>query len=188
MTQVSSAFTANHSAPPAIEVTKGFSLAIRLYCDYEQVVDFRMPGVAVLGLDERPPLGHGWGPSPAQLLGSSLGACLGGALMHCLRGAKVDPVDLRTEVNGTFRNDTLGRPRLMSIAVRLIPVLATAEDMRALPSPERVAEQSMIADSLRPDIALSVAITPELRGEVRAPARDVVRLVKDAPHHLSGER
>lgn len=177
----SPAHTMDHPAPPAVEPANGFTLAIRLYCDYEQVVDFRMPGVAVLGLDERPPLGHGWGPSPAQLLGSALGACLGGALMRCLRDANVDVVDLRTEVTGAFRRDTIGRPHLTSVEVRLIPVLATAADLTALPTPDRLAESSMVADSLRRDMSLFVAITPEVRTATRMPAREVVRLVKDTP-------
>lgn len=180
MTNVSPAHTLDQLAPPAVDGANGFALAVRLYCDYEQVVDFRMPGVAVLGLDERPPLGHGWGPSPAQLLGAALGACLGGALLHSLRDAAVDVMDLRTDVTGVFRKDTIGRPHLTGIEVRLTPVLATAEDLRTIPTPDQLAESSMVADSLRRDMSLFVAITPEVRA-ARTPAREVVRLVKDMP-------
>ncbi|HEX7978566.1 MAG TPA: hypothetical protein VF461_08190, partial [Gemmatimonadaceae bacterium] len=108
MTQRFQAYTVEQVDWPAVQPTSDFSLGIRLYCDYEQVVDFRMGGVAVLGLDEPPPLGHGWGPSPAQMLGSALGADLAAALLRCLRAAHVDPLDLRTEVSGTTRTDTLG--------------------------------------------------------------------------------
>jgi uncharacterized OsmC-like protein len=195
MTQLSSAYTLNQLDRPAVETARDFSLAIRLYCDYEQIVDFRMAGVAVLGLDERPPLGHGWGPSPAQTLGAALGADLGGALLRFLRAANVDPLDLRTEVSATFRNDTLGRPHVSGVVVRLTPVLASEEDVAAIPTSERLVEQSAIADSLRSDIGLHVAILPEVRVGARAPARDVVHLVKDAlpagtgrAPPLSGER
>ncbi len=181
MPHVSPSCRMDHLARSSVEPSNGFSLAIRLYCDYEQVVDFRMPGVAVLGLDERPPLGHGWGPSPAQLLGSALGACLGGALLRGLRDAKVDVVDLYTEVRGVFRNDTPERSHLTSFEVRLTPVLERVEDIPALPTPDRLAASSLVAGSLRSDIALLVVITPEVQADRRTPARDVVRLVKDAP-------
>jgi len=181
MTRVSVASTMHRLTPPAVEPSNGFSLAIRLYCDYEQVVDFRMPGVAVLGLDERPPLGHGWGPSPAQLLGSALGACLGGALLHDLRDAKVEVIDLYTTVSGTFQIDAGGRRRVASVEVRLTPVLAKAEDLAALPTPDRLAESSMVADSLRRDMSLVVSITPEVPPAAGSPSRQVVRLVKDGP-------
>ena len=167
MTQLSSTYTLNQTDGPAVEPNSGFSLGIRLYCDYEQVVDFRMPGVAVLGLDERPPVGHGWGPSPAHILGSALGADLGATLLRLLRAANVDPLDLHTEVSAGFSNDTLGQPRVSSMVVRLSPILASAEEMAALPTPERLAEQSLIVDCLRLNIGLHVVITPDVRA-VRA--------------------
>jgi hypothetical protein len=182
MTQPFSAYTVNQLGWPVLEPTSDFSLAVRLYRDYEQVVDFRMAGVAVLGLDERPPLGHGWGPSPAHVLGSALGADLGAALLRCLRTSNVDPLDLRTEVCGTFRSDTHGRPHLSNLRVRLAPVFACPADVVALPTPERLAEESLVADSLRLDVGLHVAIMPELRADQRTPARDVVHDVDDAAH------
>ena len=186
MTQRYSTYTVDQLGRPDVEPTSDFSLAIRLYCDYEQVVDFRMAGVAVLGIDERPPQGHGWGPSPAQMLGSALGADLGGALLRGLRAANVDPIDLRTEVFGTFRQDTLGRPHVSSVVVRLAPVLESAEDVAALPTPERLAEQSAIVDCLRSDMLLHVAILPEVRVGPRTAAPNVVHRGKHPP--LSGER
>jgi uncharacterized OsmC-like protein len=180
MTKISPSYTMDHLAP-VVEPTSGLSLSIRQYCDHEQVVDFRMPGVAVLGLDERPPEGHGWGPSPAHLLGSALGACLGSALVRCLRETNVELVDLHTDVHASFRNDTFGHPHLANIGVRLEPVLASDEAVAFIPSPERVAARSMIADSLRPDIGLRVAIAPTVRSTMRAPVRDAVRLAMDVP-------
>ena len=182
MTQPFSTYTVNQLGWPTLEPTSDFSLAIRLYRNYEQVVDFRMAGVAVLGVDELPPLGHGWGPSAAHMLGSALGADLGGALLRCLRSANVEALDLRTEVSGTFRNDTLGRPHVSNVVVRLAPVLASAEDVAALPTPERLAEQSVIADCLRTDIGLHVAIIPELRVGRHTLARDVAHVVNGRAH------
>ena len=176
MTQLSSAYTLNRLGGPTVEPTSDFSLAIRLYSDYEQIVDFRMAGVAVLGLDERPPVGRGWGPSPAHMLGSALGADLGGTLLRCLRTANVDPIDLHTEVCGSFLNDAVGRPHLSSLVVRLTPVLASEEDAAAIPTAERLTEQCAIADCLRSDIVLHIAITPEVHAGALTSARGGVVL------------
>jgi uncharacterized OsmC-like protein len=181
MTSANGGFTAGSLSNPAVEPQAGFSLTIRLFADYEQIVDFRMPGVAVLGLDERPPLGHGWGPTPAQLLGSALGACLAGALLRCMRDADAEVVDMRTDVSGTLRRDAFGRSHIAGIVVRLSPIVASSEHLRFVPTPERVTDCSMIVDSLRTDIGLQLVITPEVWSASRGPARDIVRLVTGAP-------
>ena len=159
----------------SIEPTSGFSLAIHLYSDYQQIVDFRMPGVAVLGLDECPPVGRSWGPSPAHLLGSALGTCLGDTLLAVMRAAGADVLDLRTDVNGGIQRDTFGRPHVTSITVRLTPVLASRADLDVVPTPELLAQRSMIADALRSDLGLWIAITPEVRSGLRPPPYDATR-------------
>ena len=168
--------TSATSTTPAAgtETPSGFSLAIHLYSAYQQIVDFRMPGVAVLGLDECPPVGRGWGPSPSHLLGASLGACLGGALLQELRDAGAEVVDLFTNVTGAIRKDVTGHPHVASI-IRLTPVVTARSALEAMPSPERLAQRSMIADALRTDLGLWIAITPEVRSTARATSRDVAR-------------
>jgi len=167
MSRYSTASEASPLARSATEPRTTFSLSLHRYADYQQVVDFRLPGVAVLGVDERPPVGHGWGPSPAHVLGSALGACLGSALLLVMQGSGVELLDLRTDVSGAIQRDTLGQPHVTSISVRLTPVVARRADLDAVPSPERLAERSMIADALRSDLGLWIAITPEVRGETK---------------------
>lgn len=165
MTRYTAASEASPLARSASEPRSTFSLSLRRYSDFQQVVDFRLPGVAVLGVDERPPMGHGWGPSPAHVLGSALGACLGSALLVVMQGAGAEVLDLRTDVSGTVQRDILGEPHVTSISVRLTPVVASRADLGAVPSPERLAQRSMIADALRTDLGLWIAITPEVFGE-----------------------
>ncbi|PYP79997.1 MAG: hypothetical protein DMD35_06700 [Gemmatimonadetes bacterium] len=162
MTSFLTASAASTLAPPAIEPKSSFSLAIHRYTNY-QIVDFRLPGVAVLGLDDRPPMGRGWGPSPEHLLGSALGACLGAALLRVMRAAGAEVLEIRTDVSGAIQGDALSRERVTGITVRLIPVVASRSDLDVVPSAERLAELSLVADALRPDLHLSVAITPEVR-------------------------
>jgi organic hydroperoxide reductase OsmC/OhrA len=175
MTTVSTTSAASAPARSAAEPSSGFSLAIHRYSHFQQIVDFRLAGVALLGVDERPPLGRGWGPSPAHLLGSALGACLGDTLLIVMHAAGTDVLDLRTDVSGEIRCDTLGRPHVMSITVRLTPVLASRADLDAVPTPEALAQRSMIADALRSDLGLWIAITPEVRSGVRPPTYGLSR-------------
>ena len=171
MTKIPTASAASALVRPVVEPSSGFSLAIHRYAHHQQIVDFRMPGVALLGVDERPPIGRGWGPSPVHLLGSALGACLGSALLAVMRDAGAEVLDLHVDVSGTTQRDTLGLPHVSGITVRLTPVLSSRADLDVVPSPERLAERSMIADTIRPDLSLWVAITPEVCSVVRsAPA------------------
>jgi len=167
MTTLSTTSAASTPARSAAEPSSGFSLAIHRYSHFQQIVDFRLAGVALLGVDEQPPLGRGWGPSPAHLLGSALGACLADILLVVMRAAGADVLDLRTDVSGGIRCDTLGRPHVTSITVRLTPVLASRADLDAVPTPEVLAQRSMIADALRSDLGLWIAITPEVRSGAR---------------------
>jgi hypothetical protein len=173
MTTPHSAFATSTLSPHVADVASEFALTVHHYRDYQQIVDFRLPGVAVLGLDECPPRGRSWGPSPAHLLGSAVGACLAGALIRVLHEGGATLIDLHTRVSGKIRNDTLGRPHVASLSVRLTPIVSSRADLGAVPSPERLAQSSMVADALRTDLALWVAITPEVRGaRETAPAVD----------------
>ena len=163
------------ASTPARSTCSGFSLGIHLYSDYQQIADFRMPGVAVLGLDECPPLGHSWGPSPVHLLGTAVGSCLGAALLRVMREAGAEVLDLHTDVSGRIEKDRLERPHVVSITVRLTPVVTARSALEAVPSPERLAKLSMVADVLRSDLGLWLAITPEVRTSARSLPRDAVR-------------
>ena len=91
----------------------------------------------------------------------------GSTLLLIMQGAGAEVLDLRTDVSGAIQRDTLGQPHVTSISVRLTPVVARRTDLDTIPSPERLAERSMIADALRSDLGLWIAITPEVRGETQ---------------------
>ena len=167
MTTGSTTSAASTPVRSSTEPSSGFSLAIHRYSHFQQIVDFRLPGVALLGVDEQPPLGRGWGPSPAHLLGSALATCLGDTLLAIMRAAGAEVLDLRTDVSGGIQRDTFGRPHVTSITVRLAPVLASRADLDVVPTPELLAQRSMIADALRSDLGLWIAITPEVRSGAR---------------------
>ncbi|MEO8624317.1 MAG: OsmC family protein [bacterium] len=149
--------------------TLGFSLSTRLYDNYEQIVDFKLSGVAVLGLDECPPTCHGWGPSPAHLIGAALGACLAGRLLSRLRERGVDVRDMRTDVRGTFASDSGGRRRIARIAVHLVPIIQSPADV-AMPKADALLRESLVAKSIAPGIDIELAISPEAPAEIRRTA------------------
>lgn len=96
-----------------------FSLTIRLDEGYGQTVNFGLPGVPPLVLDEAPPLGEGKGPNPSHVLGSAVGGCLAASLLFCLRKARIDVHGLQTTVHGTLQRNERGRLRVGSLRVHL---------------------------------------------------------------------
>ena len=153
--------TISASRPPVVDAEPGFSLSIRLYTDYEQIVDFHLPGVAVLGLDERPPTGNGWGPSPAHLVGAALGACLADGLLSWLREQGIEADDMRTDVTGSFAHDADGQRRIGRMTVRLSPIIKSARPAAML-APTALLQRSVIAQSLGRDVDVQVVIAPEV--------------------------
>jgi hypothetical protein len=162
MSEMTSLYSANLLPPPAVEPDAGFSLSLRLYAKYEQVVDFKLAGVAVLGLDERPPLGNGWGPSPAHLVGAALGACLGNGLLSWLRGLGVEVEDMRTDVTGSFARGADGQSRIGRISVQLVPILRSTPPA-AMISPTELLRRSVVARTVSPGIDVRLSIAPEVQ-------------------------
>lgn len=173
MSDTTTVYSTSLLAPPAVEPDAGFSLSIRLYANYEQIVDFKLPGVAILGLDECPPTGNGWGPSPAHLLGAALGACLGARLLSWLREQGVAVSDMRTDVSGSLGRDADGQRRIAQIQVRLSPTIQSTPPV-AMVAPAELLRQSLVARSLEKKIDIQLSITPD------APFRlsDVTRVTR----------
>ena len=182
MSRHTTASEASPLARSASEPRSTFSLSLRRYSDFQQVVDFRLPGVAVLGVDERPPLGHGWGPSPAHVLGSALGACLGSALLLVMQGAGVEVLDLRTDVSGAIQRDTLGQPHVTSISVRLTPVVASRSRSRRRP----FARASRAAQHGRRFVEIGSGALD--RHHARGPRRGEARAVRPLPRRRAAGR
>ena len=96
------------------------SVSVRLVQaqDYQFDVDFGV-GVQPLRVDEPPPLGHGDGPSPVQLLASAVGNCLSASLLFALRKFKQQPEPIRSEVTAEVGRNAEGRLRVLGMQVTL---------------------------------------------------------------------
>ena len=86
--------------------------------DYQFDVDFGA-GLPPLHADEPAPLGRGEGPSPVQLLASSVGNCLSASLLFALRKFKQRPDPIRCEVGAEVGRNAEGRVRVLALRVRL---------------------------------------------------------------------
>ena len=173
---------------------QAFSLSVRLYVGYEQVVDFKLSGVPVLGLDECRPIGHAWGPSPSHLIGAALGACLGARLLSRLREQGIAVRDMRTDVAGVFATDSGGARRIARLVVRLVPVVQSPGDAM-MPTPDELLRESVVAKSIGAGIDIELSITPEAparmrrttrRNAVTTPMRPSVGVGSASPHAAAG--
>jgi uncharacterized OsmC-like protein len=86
--------------------------------EYQFEVDFGGSGVKLLA-DEPAPLGKGEGPSPVQLLASSVGNCLAASLLFALRKFKQQPDPIACMVEAEVGRNTEGRLRVLSLTARL---------------------------------------------------------------------
>lgn len=102
-------------------------VTLELQKDYQFLVRFEdVPGKPTLTSDEAPPMGHGDGPNPADLLGAAVGNCLAASLAFCLRKARVEPAGLSASVTTHVTRNEKGRLRVASIDVELTPGMGSA--------------------------------------------------------------
>ena len=137
-----------------------FSLTIRLYRDYAQVVDFGLPELTLLALDEPPPLGRSHGPNPARMLGSAVGACLGASLLYCLRKSRIDVSGLSTKVDGTIVRNEDGRLRVGRLRVTLAPIVPSAARERMARCLDIFEDFCVVTESVRKGIDVDVHVEP----------------------------
>jgi organic hydroperoxide reductase OsmC/OhrA len=151
---------ATRSADRATNDAEAFSLTLRLYRGYAQVVDFGPPGQTLLAIDEPPPLGRGYGPNPARVLASAVGGCLGASLLYCLRKSRIEASELSTKVEGTIVRNERGRLRIGQLRVTLLPAVPAAERERMARCLEVFEDFCVVTQSVRDGIDVDVRVEP----------------------------
>ena len=146
------------SRPDLVSVEHRFSLGIRLYNGYTQIVDFGIPEASLLAVDEPEPLGHGRGPNPARLLGAAIGSCLGASLLFCLRKARIAVDDLETTVEGTLSRNFEGRLRVSNVHVTLSPKVDAEDADRMARCVELFERFCVVTESIRDGIQVTVDV------------------------------
>lgn len=91
---------------------------LRQLQDYRFEIDFGA-GVPRLTGDEKPPLGQGQGPTPAQLLAAAVGNCLSDSLLFALRKFKQAPEPITCTVTAEVGRNPQGRLRVLSLKAEL---------------------------------------------------------------------
>lgn len=144
----------------AADEARGFAFDVDLIDAYRQRVDFGLPGVPPLDVDEPPPLGALGGPNPARLLGAALASCLGASLLFCLGRARIGVRGLHASVEGTMTRNERGRLRVGRVRVRLEPVVAVADQPRMARCLEVFEDFCVVTASVRPGVQVDVQVTP----------------------------
>lgn len=151
----------------AADETRGFALDVDLIDAYRQRVDFGLPGVPPLDVDEPPPLGALAGPNPARVLGAALASCLGASLLFCLRRARIEVHGLHTHVAGTVARNERGRLRIGRIQIRLEPAVAPEDLPRMARCLELFEDFCVVTASVRPGVPVDVQVAPVVPGASR---------------------
>jgi organic hydroperoxide reductase OsmC/OhrA len=141
--------------------SRDFCLTIWSCDGYAQVVDFKLTGVPLLGVDEPPPLGKGRGPNPALLLGTAVGSCLASSFLFCLSRARIQLQELRTTVRGTVARNSEGRLRIGSINVTLSPSVADEDRARVERCRAIFEDFCIVTQSVRAGIDITVGVDEE---------------------------
>ena len=138
-----------------------FSLSLELESGFAQSVDFGIPGVEPLIVDEFPPLGAGAGPNPARLLGAAVGSCLAASLHFCMRKSRLDVRGIRTSVKGTLARNDRGRLRIDGFRVRLEPILPADQHDRVPRCLALFEDFCTVTASVRGGLSVDVEVVPE---------------------------
>jgi organic hydroperoxide reductase OsmC/OhrA len=141
-----------------MDVEGEFRIELRNQADMRFEVHFEHPAVPVLITDEGAPVGGNAGPSPSQLLGTSVANCLAASLLFALRKYKNEPGPLR--VIATVRNvrNEQRRLRIGHIGVDLY----LAEPAAAIHMLDRILAQfedfCVVTQSVRAAIPVTVRV------------------------------
>lgn len=137
-----------------------FTIALELDDGYRQLVDFGVPGIPALVVDEPAPLGGGAGPNPSRLLGAAVGSCLAASLTFCMRRARLDVRGVRTTVRGSLVRNEAGRLRIGGLHVRLEPVVPVDQHDRVPRCLDLFEEFCVVTASVRRGVPTTVEVEP----------------------------
>lgn len=129
---------------------------------YKFLVDFQTPGVALLLIDEPPPLGAGEGPNASRLLAAAVGNCLSASALFCLRKARVDVRSMRTRVETELGRNEQGRLRVQRISVRLEPEIAEEDLPRAKRCLDIFEDYCVVTASVRGGVEVTAEVQPRV--------------------------
>src|SRR5258706_232293 len=97
-------------------------VTVRLVTKHQFIAEFPdAAGSSPVVFDEPPPLGDGRAPMAAAVLAAAIGNCLSASLADCLSRARVELETLTAKIVTHVARNDVGRYRVASIDVELIP-------------------------------------------------------------------
>jgi uncharacterized OsmC-like protein len=103
------------------EEEKTFKVSLKREKGFIFKVDFGIPGVETLTMDEPAPIGSDTGPNASKVLAAAMGNCLTASLMFCLQKARAEIGEIETKVEGKMRRNEKGRWRIAEVNVEISP-------------------------------------------------------------------
>jgi organic hydroperoxide reductase OsmC/OhrA len=145
-----------------------FDVSLELQDEYRFDVDFGLPGVPTLRMDEPEPLGAAEGPNAARLLAAAVGNCLASSALFCMRKARVPVQGMRVDVRTTLGRNEAGRLRVHGIEVTLHPQVPDDDQARIARCLDLFEDFCLVTESVRKGIQVGVDV------EVETPAAEEV--------------
>lgn len=158
------------------------TVSLELQQGYQFLVDFGMPGVPGLLMDEPEPLGAGQGPNASRVLAAAIANCLSASLLFCLRKARVGVRGMRTDASATLLRDERGRLRVGQVSVRIHPELEQSDSGRIARCLGLFEDFCVVTQSVRTGLDVSVEI--EMAQPTAAPDDDRPRDQASRVHEL----
>ncbi len=140
---------------------KTFKVSMKREKDFVFKVDFGIPDVAQLTMDEPVPLGGDTGPNASKVLAAAMGNCLTASLMFCLQKARAEYGEIETKVEGKMRRNDKGRWRIAEVNVEISPEINLEEFQSQYDRCFKLFEDfCIVSKSIEEGIPINVQVEP----------------------------
>ena len=142
-----------------MEDSREHHVTLRFTRGYEFVANFEdAGGPTSIFFDEPPPLGDGFAPNAAAVLGAAVGDCLSASLVFCLRKVRLEPLDVTAHVVTHVTRNEKGRFRISGIDVEIKPQFSVTDHARLQRCEALFEDFCVVTESVRHGIPVNVTI------------------------------
>ncbi|MDI3315256.1 MAG: OsmC family protein [Mycobacterium sp.] len=150
----------NQPATDAVNKESDATVTMELADGYRFHVDFGLPGVSPLIMDEPAPLGEQAGPNASRVLAAAVGNCLSASALFCLNRARVPVHRMRTTVTVSLTRSEAGRLRIGGLRVQIEPQVDDPDGGRVRRCLELFEDYCVVTQSVRNGIDVDVQVRP----------------------------
>jgi uncharacterized OsmC-like protein len=140
------------------EESKHFSISLDSIQDFEFRVKFNAEEFKEIVLDEPPPVGHGRGPNPGQMLAAAVGSCLSASLLFCARKLRLNMQGVHTDITVTHARSEKGRLRIGKIDVAIDPRIVEPDAQKLQRCLDMYEDFCVVTQSVRKGLDVSVKV------------------------------